>query len=231
MKNESPGIAGARMRDDWDRRAKEDARWHIATNSESASAETFHARAVVDVEKFFSGIESSLHEEQDVLDLGCGVGRLAAVLAPRVRSVLGVDVSGEMLDQAKEWCRDMPNVRFLQNDGVSLAGVPDGTIGLLMSYVVLHHIPRWATLGYVGEARRVLRPGGEIVLQVPTWREGVAPTPPDDKTFEIRYYEEAEILGVLNHLGFVEASITPDPDSKPDEPFLGIRVHARVAAG
>lgn len=54
---------------------------------------------------------------RDVLDLGCGTGRLAAALAPLVRSVLGVDISGQMIAGARH---RHPGLRFEVTDGTSL---------------------------------------------------------------------------------------------------------------
>jgi len=216
------------MRSDWDARARENARWYIATNDASDDDATFIARAHQDMDKFFLGIESTLHDQQDVLDLGCGIGRLEEVLAPRVRSILGIDISGEMIRQAQDRCAHLENVRFAQNDGLGLSDVPDASVGMFMSYVVFQHIPRWAVVNYLTEARRVLRPGGEFVVQLVSWRSPDVPLPPDDETFQIRFYSEPEVLGMLNALGFEDTVITPDPESKPEELHLGIRVHARV---
>ena len=45
--------------------------------------------------------ERLLGLEKDVLDLGCGIGRVALAIAPRARSVLGLDVSPGMIDEAQ----------------------------------------------------------------------------------------------------------------------------------
>ena len=58
----------------------------------------------------------------DVLDLGCGFGRVAAALGPRCRSVLGLDVSGGMVAEARRRYGGVANLRFAQTGGQDLAG-------------------------------------------------------------------------------------------------------------
>lgn len=55
-----------------------------------------------------------LTAEQDVADIGCGPGRFAAEFAKTARSVLGTDISPEMMKYGESWCREqgLVNVRF-----------------------------------------------------------------------------------------------------------------------
>ena len=55
-----------------------------------------------------------LTAEQDVADIGCGPGRFAAEFAKTARSVLGTDISPEMMNYGENWCRELglTNVRF-----------------------------------------------------------------------------------------------------------------------
>ena len=55
----------------------------------------------------------------DVLDIGCGIGRVAAALAPRCRSVLGLDVSAGMVAEARRRLAPFPNVVIQQTNGLS----------------------------------------------------------------------------------------------------------------
>jgi SAM-dependent methyltransferase len=75
------------------------------------------------------------------LDFGCGVGRLVLALATRCESVVGVDVSEDMLAEARTLCEraGAKNVQFVRGDAAlaSLAGPYD----LVHSLLVLQHIP------------------------------------------------------------------------------------------
>jgi len=102
-----------------------------------------------------------------VLEIGCGVGRLTRGLAARAGQVVALDVSAEMLSQARRYNSELENVTWLQGDGATLAGVDDGSVDACVSHVVFQHIPEPAvTLGYVAEMGRVLRAGGWSAFQV-----------------------------------------------------------------
>jgi len=111
--------------------------------------------------------------EATVLEIGCGVGRFLKPLSERFARVIGFDFSAEMLDSAREYCGDRANVEYRQNDGSSLPGVADGSVGFVVSAGVFQHITELtAILGYVREALRVLEPGGIFLFQFEGTRTG-----------------------------------------------------------
>ena len=89
----------ANMKDDWNERARENARFYIATSVDDSDFDDSGSR---DVTNFFDGLERLLHPEQDVLDIGCGIGRMDQFVAPKVRHLSGIDVSGEMIRRATD---------------------------------------------------------------------------------------------------------------------------------
>jgi SAM-dependent methyltransferase len=102
------------------------------------------------------------------LDFGCGTGRLTRALGEQFASALGVDISPRMIDTATELNTDVPSCRFEINASGDLANLRDDTFSLVLSLIVLQHIPgRGSKRRYVSELARVLRPGGVLVLQVP----------------------------------------------------------------
>ena len=106
----------------------------------------------------------------DVLDLGCGIGRLTAALAPRCRSVVGVDVSAGMVAEAR---RRHPALRFEQTDGQGL-NMPAQSLDLLLAvdsfpYIVQNGPATVAAT--VGGAARALRPGGALVVLNLSYRD------------------------------------------------------------
>lgn len=76
-----------------------------------------------------------------VLDFGCGVGRLVLPFARTAKHVVGVDISPEMLAEAKKNAdqRGIDNASFVLGDD-ELRAV-DGTFDLVHSYIVFQHIP------------------------------------------------------------------------------------------
>jgi SAM-dependent methyltransferase len=75
------------------------------------------------------------------LDFGCGVGRLVTALSAQAASVVGVDVSPAMLQEARKNCaaRGLQNVEFVEGDE-DLSRV-EGQFDLITSYIVFQHIP------------------------------------------------------------------------------------------
>lgn len=102
-----------------------------------------------------------------VLDLGCGVGRVAKHLAPFVRELHGVDLSEKMIQYAKDNCHKLSNVHFKVNNGKDLDLYPDNTFNFVYSLLTLQHLKKEDALNYVAEAYRVLKSDNRALLQFP----------------------------------------------------------------
>ena len=148
----------AAMKADWDERARRDALFYIFREA-SQSPEAFAESGRRDLDLLvLRGV--TLPPGAVVVEIGCGIGRLARAIAPRVAKVYAGDVSPEMLDRAREFCRDCGNVELLRFDG-ALSGVPSGCADFVYSHIVFQHVPRLAFIrAYFREAARVLKPGG-----------------------------------------------------------------------
>jgi len=106
---------------------------------------------------------AALSGEERVLDCGTGAGHTALLLARQAREVVGIDVTGEMLEAARALAaaRRIENVRFELADACSLP-YPDGSFDVVSNRQSAHH---YADLGRaLDETRRVLRPGGRFLL-------------------------------------------------------------------
>jgi len=102
------------------------------------------------------------------LDFGCGIGRLAFNLASHFDSVTGVDISEKMLEIARSSRRMPANVELRLNTRIDLSLLPDNRFDLVLSYIVLQHMPRRYMKAYLSEFIRVAKPRGIIVFQIPT---------------------------------------------------------------
>lgn len=109
------------------------------------------------------------------LEVGCGPGRMTAALAERFDRVLAVDVSPAMLARARA-AVPASNVEFQVVPGDRLDGVATGSVGSVVCYLVLQHLPRRdVALGYLCEFARVLAPKGRAYVQVPVLSNGARP--------------------------------------------------------
>ena len=156
------------MRRFWNDRAREDAFYFVDTRQpyKATDPERFwDAEELVDY--VLGGLGVAVGADDAVAEIGCGLGRITRVLAARARRVVALDVSDEMLAQARTHNPDLSNVEWVLGDGRSLAPVPDGSVDACVSVVVLQHVPDPAiTLDYVRDLGRALRPGGWAALQV-----------------------------------------------------------------
>ena len=157
------------MRDDWDRRAREDAQYYVAFGRKKQSAAEFFDSAA-DVLRTLRAELRRFPEDADIssmtaLEIGCGPGRLMLPLSRELSQVYGVDVSEEMVAIAKRNLAGAPNAEARVATGVDLAGFEDESVDLVYSYAVFQHIPeREFVLSYLREAVRVLAPGGLLKL-------------------------------------------------------------------
>lgn len=98
-----------------------------------------------------------------VLDIACGEGYGSALLAETAAKVTGVDISDEAVRHAaKAYTR--PNLHFLPG---SCAAIPldDGSVDAVVSFETIEHHDQHA--GMMAEVRRVLRPGGLLIISSP----------------------------------------------------------------
>jgi SAM-dependent methyltransferase len=104
----------------------------------------------------------SVRPGERVLDLGCGAGRFVAALRDAGVDAVGVEVAQAALDRAAAIAPGA-DLRLLEADGT--IPLDHGSVDMAWCSEVLEHVPDGAAL--LGEARRVLRRGGRLVLTVP----------------------------------------------------------------
>jgi len=96
------------------------------------------------------------------LDLGCGSGRHAVLLAERFTHVDAIDLSLPMIDIARAR-RSRPNVAYQQANLLDATG--SGEYDLVLSVMTLHHVPDLQSA--LAHIRGLLAPGGRIVVVDP----------------------------------------------------------------
>ena len=100
-------------------------------------------------------------ERWTVGDLGCGTGGTSALLAPFVRRIVAVDDSPAMLRAARARLDRLENVEVRSGELTRLP-LGDGELDAAILSLVLHHVAE--PIDALREVRRVLRPGGRIVI-------------------------------------------------------------------
>ena len=144
----------------WDPRDETEAMRLILNN---ADPEVFEATGRENADQLSRLIGAS----DTVLDLGCGIGRVARYVAPRCNLLWAVDASEKMLTMARRRLVGHANVRFERCEGNKVPGVPDASVDLAYSILVLQHLEREDAFELLRDVRRMVRPGGAVYLTFP----------------------------------------------------------------
>ncbi len=115
------------------------------------------------VERVLSEADPS--PESFAVDLGCGSGQVTLALAKRCRTVVGVDVSEEMIALLLENA-EREGVSNVDGRAVPIErlGLPESSVDLVVSNYALHHLRDRDKQTAVNEAFKWLRPGGMLVI-------------------------------------------------------------------
>jgi SAM-dependent methyltransferase len=102
-----------------------------------------------------------LAETPDVLDFGCGCGRVTRYFRAHAGTVAGSDVNGD----AVAWCRtNLPFARFETNGLAPPLAYADASFDLVYALSVFTHLTADLQLAWRDELARVLRPGGRLLV-------------------------------------------------------------------
>lgn len=147
-----------------------------------------------------------------VLDIGCGEGWFASELMRAGAAVVGLDVAEEPLRRGCE--RDpVLDLRLLDPKGPWPFGIAD--FDAVWAGETIEHIVD--TAGWLSEARRVLRPGGRLLLSTPAhgrlrvlrlaFSQRAFETHFDPRTDHLRFYTRLGLSRLLEEFGFQEVAV------------------------
>jgi len=194
-----------KMRREWDDRARENARYYVATSNENwadddyleSGRENVRNELLTDMTNVCQGKNP---KQMKVLEIGCGSGRITRALAEVFGEVYAVDISGEMIRQARETLKDTPNAHVFLNNGTDLSILGEMEVDFAFSYIVFQHIPsRDVIENYVREVARLLRPGGLFKFQVQG--DSTLLTSPEDTWLGVPF-SDADAVAMAESCGF-----------------------------
>jgi ubiquinone/menaquinone biosynthesis C-methylase UbiE len=146
-----------------------------------------------------------------ICDMGCGPGQIAGYLHGLGGEVCGVDLSTMMVERAREL---NPDIKFQQGDLLALTEVADNSYGGVAAFYSIVHVPRPQVIQALRELKRVLRPGGvllltfhlgqEIIHMDEWWGKAVS--------LDFIFFDREEMKGYLTAAGFeLQEVIERDP--------------------
>lgn len=119
-------------------------------------------------------VEQFVPKEGSIVDLGCGWGMFANLLALKSpsRQVLGMDLDGVKITWAQDTIKDgRTNIRFVLKD---LGELEISKIDAIVLYDVMHHLDESVQFGLLNQCYEKLSPGGKLILKendvVPLWK-------------------------------------------------------------
>ncbi|MBE1486771.1 class I SAM-dependent methyltransferase [Plantactinospora soyae] len=135
-----------------------------------------------------------------VADVGCGPGRVTIVLQKLGLDVFGIDLSPGMIDHAR---RTYPALRFEVGSMLAL-DLPDASLGGLLAYYSIIHVPLERRADVLAEFHRVLAPGGQLMLAFQVGDDCVHHDEAFGKPINCDWYRQQpdDIVRLLRDAGF-----------------------------
>ncbi len=166
---------------------------------------------------YFATLDRAFEKARKILDAGCGTGRDCVHLLRQGKDVYGVDASPEMLAEAEALIRKKglsPENRLFPAALPDLTQFEDNEFDGVLCSAVLMHLPEEAIFDAVYSLRRVLRPGGTLLVSIPSSRPGIDPETRRDEAGRLfTDLPPAKLRLLFERVGFAVKSTEDAPDS------------------
>jgi SAM-dependent methyltransferase len=167
-----PAVTLDGLKATWEGLGRTDPLWAVLTDPDRRNGgwtvEEFLATGVGPVRRVRQLLdEAGLRLGDRVLDFGCGAGRLSNALADHAGEVVGIDIARSMIEEAERINRRPDQVQFVHYDGTRLP-FADESFDSAVSLISIQHSPPAVQVACLVELQRVVRPGGALVLQIPS---------------------------------------------------------------
>ena len=130
----------------WNKLAKENSKYYINSDKgKGITREQFVDSGLNDYIEHIYDDDLIMHAFRycrglvNIVDLGCGIGRISEFMADDFDNVIGLDISGEMIREASKRLIEHTNIEFIETDGKSIP-LEDDSVDIVFSYLVFQHI-------------------------------------------------------------------------------------------
>lgn len=150
------------LKQNWEKRAASDARdFFVASHPGWDQEQHWLEQAEREAGIYFTQLEHT--QAWELLEIGCGVGRLAAPLLQRVKHYTGVDIAQGMVAEARRRCSELERARFFVSDGISLPpSAMDRAYRMVLVASVFIHCPLSVIASTLESAWQALETGGVL---------------------------------------------------------------------
>ena len=175
-----------KMKKEWNERTKMNPLFVIATDH-SETEEDFWNSGIdecndllgINTERYQKIIENKDTSSMNVLEIGCGIGRILIPMRKIFGNATGIDISSEMVLLGQKYVSDISNCNIVENNGTDLAEFSDNSFDFCYSFIVFQHIPEKKIVeNYIKEVSRILKPSCLFRFQV----RGIISTKPNEIT-------------------------------------------------
>ena len=154
-----------KMKKEWNERAKMNLLFVIATDHSDSEDDFWESgKTECDLilgknsQRFEKIKENKLPSKMNVLEIGCGIGRILIPMKKIFGNVIGIDVSSEMVQLGQKYVESIPNCSIIENNGIDLSEFSDNYFDFCYSFIVFQHIPEKKIVEkYISEVSRVLK--------------------------------------------------------------------------
>ena len=175
-----------KMKKEWNERTKMNPLFVIATDHSETEEDYWNSGIDecndilgINTERYQKIIENKDTSSMNVLEIGCGIGRILIPMRKIFGNVTGIDISSEMVQLGQKYVSDIPNCSIVENNGTDLAEFSDNSFDFCYSFIVFQHIPEKQIVeNYIKEVSRILKPSCLFRFQV----RGIISTKPNEIT-------------------------------------------------
>lgn len=162
------------LQKNWNKAGKEDPYYAILSDPQKMGnkwgIDDFFNTGVKEIDTIMKYIESLGIEiqQRNVLDFGCGIGRLTQPLNNYFDEVYGIDIAPSMIELANKYNCHIDKCKYFLNESDDLKLFNDNYFDFIYTNIVLQHIEPKYTKKYLLEFIRILAPGGILIFQLPS---------------------------------------------------------------